>query len=109
MKLKQLLVAGFVLALLIAGVASYYASGHPDGLEYVAGQTGLLDEATDSATARGPFADYNTKGIDNSRLSGGVAGLVGTGVVALLSGGLFWIIRRRPADERSERSGRSLR
>ena len=41
-------------ALLVAGVASYYASSHPDGLEHVAEQTGFIDSAEDSADRRQP-------------------------------------------------------
>ncbi len=100
MKTRTLIVTGFLLALLIAGIGSFYASGHPDGLEFVAKKTGFLDEAKDSPTSDSPFADYGTKGVDNERLSGGIAGLVGVGTVALLAGGLFWGIRRRSsADE----------
>ena len=57
--------------------ASYYASSHPDGLEYVAGKTGFLDQADDSPTADSPLADYSTKGVDDDRLSGGIAGVAG--------------------------------
>jgi hypothetical protein len=88
-----------VAALLIAGVGSYYASGHPDGLEYVAGETGFLDSAKDSATADSPFADYQTSGVDDSRLGGGLAGVVGVLTVLLLGGGLFWLLRRRSRDD----------
>jgi hypothetical protein len=87
-----------VVALLIAGVGSYYASGHPDGLEYVAGETGFLDSAEDSATAASPFADYQTSGVENARLGGGLAGIVGVLIVLLLGGGLFWLLRRRSHD-----------
>ena len=88
-----------LVALLIAGLGSYYASTHPDGLEFVAERTGFLDTADDSSTAEGPFADYSTKGIDDARLSGGVAGVVGCLIVLVLAGGLAWTVRRRgPAD-----------
>jgi cobalt/nickel transport protein len=100
MKTKTLMVTGFLLALLIAGVASFYASSQPDGLEFVAEKTGFLDRAQESPTAESPFADYATEGVDNKRLSSGLAGLVGVGVVAVAAGGLFWGIRRRtPSDE----------
>ncbi len=101
MKTKTLIVTGFLLAVLIAGLGSFYASGHPDGLEYVAGKTGFLDEAKDSPTSDSPFADYGTQGVDNERLSGGIAGLVGVGTVALIAGGLFWGLRRRSANDES--------
>lgn len=88
--------AAFLLAaLLIAGVGSYYASAHPDGLNYVAEQTGFIDSEKESATADGFFAGYSTRGIDNERLSGGVAGVVGSLTTLLVGGGLFWLIRGR--------------
>ena len=94
--------AAFLLvALLLAGVGSYYASAHPDGLNYVAEQTGFIDKEKASATSDGPFAGYSTRGIDNERLSGGVAGVVGTLTTLLVGGGLFWLVRGR-SRERSE-------
>ena len=84
----------------MAGVASYYASAHPDGLEHVAEQTGFLDTAEDSPVADGPLADYQTDGVDNERLSGGLAGVLGVGLVLVLMGGLAWLLRRRgPTDQ----------
>jgi hypothetical protein len=92
--------AGFLLvALLIAGVGSYYASSHPDGLEFVAGKTGFIDQGKDSPTADGPFADYSTKGVDDARLSGGIAGVVGCLLVLGIGGGVFWVLRRRDPEK----------
>lgn len=90
--------AAVLLTLLVAGVASYYASSHPDGLEYVAGETGFGDSAEDSATAGSPLADYQTRGVDNERLSGALAGVAGVGLVGLLGGGLFWTLRKGSPD-----------
>lgn len=92
---QRFLIAGLVAALLIAGVASFYASAHPDGLEFVAEKTGFLHTAEDSGTADSPLADYQTKGVDSERLSGGLAGVTGTLIVLLLAGGLSFLIRRR--------------
>ena len=102
MKTRTLIVTGFLLAILIAGVGSFYASGHPDGLEFVASKTGFGDEAKDSPASDSPFADYGTKGVDNQRLSGGLAGVVGVGTVALIAGGLFWGLRRRSTAQESD-------
>ncbi|NHC24026.1 cobalt ABC transporter permease [Nocardioides sp. IC4_145] len=96
---RALLVTGLVVALLVAGIASYYASSHPDGLEHVAGETGFLDTAEDSPTADSPFADYATKGVDDERLSVGIAGVLGTLVVLVLAGGLALALRRRGPTE----------
>lgn len=101
MTARRFFAVALVASLLVAGVASYYASSHPDGLEHVAEQTGFLDSAEDSATADSPLADYRTSGIDDARISGGVAGVIGVLVMLVLSTGLFWLIRRRePTDSR---------
>lgn len=103
MTTRRFFVVALVVSLLVAGVASYYASAHPDGLEYVAEQTGFIDAAEDSATADSPLADYQTSGVDDARLSGGLAGVIGVVVMLLLSTGLFWVIRRRdPAETHAD-------
>jgi cobalt/nickel transport protein len=87
-------VVGLVVTLLIAGVASWYASSSPDGLEWAAERSGFLDTARDSATAESPLADYAVSGMDG-RLSGGLAGIVGVAVTLLIAGGLVLLLRRR--------------
>lgn len=84
-----------VVALFIGGVVSFYASGHPDGLEFVAKSTGFLDTAKHSASAGSPLANYGVAGIKSARLSDGLAGIIGVLVTLLLAGGLFWVLRRR--------------
>ncbi|MFC5727843.1 MULTISPECIES: PDGLE domain-containing protein [Nocardioides] len=93
---RAFLLVGLLTALLIAGVGSYYASGHPDGLEYVAERTGFIDSAQDGAAADSPFADYGTKGVEDPRVGGGIAGVVGVLATLLLAGGLFMLLRRKP-------------
>jgi cobalt/nickel transport protein len=101
---RTFLLAGLLVALLLGGVVSYYASSHPDGLEYVAEQTGLSDSAEDHAAGDGPLADYAVEGVDDQRLSGGLAGVVGVVVTLLLAGGLALVVRRRgPSDPTSDR------
>ncbi|MEO7943114.1 MAG: PDGLE domain-containing protein [Marmoricola sp.] len=95
---KRFFAVFLLAALLIAGGASYYASSHPDGLNSVAEKTGFIAQEKPSATADGPFAGYSTKGIDNKRLSGGVAGVVGCLLVLGITGGLFWMLRRRDGE-----------
>lgn len=88
--------AGALLAaLMIAGLGSYYASAHPDGLEYVAEQTGFLDSAEEPRTADSPFADYGTEGVDDARLGGGIAGVTGVLLTLVLMGGIAYAVRRR--------------
>jgi hypothetical protein len=84
-----------VVALLLAGVVSYYASSEPDGLNRVAQDTGISRTEKQHPTADGPLAGYSTKDVDNQRLSGGLAGVAGVVVVLVLAGGLALVVRRR--------------
>ena len=104
----RVLFGGLLLAaLLMAGVVSFYASSHPDGLERVAGDEGFLSSAEDHATADGPFADYATEGVDDARLSGGLAGVLGAGVVLLVMGGVTYVVRRRAGGETADPEART--
>ncbi len=95
MRTRTFLLGGLLVALLLGGVASYYASAHPDGLEHVAEQVGFADSADDHAVADGPLADYSVRGVDDQRVAGGLAGVIGIGVTLLLAGGLALVVRRR--------------
>lgn len=93
--MKRFLIIGGLLAVAVAALVSFYASSQPDGLEKVAEQYGILDNAKDSATATSPLADYAVTGVANDRLSVGVAGLVGVAVTGAVAFGLFYAVRRR--------------
>ncbi len=93
------LAAFLLVALLVAGVGSYYASSHPDGLNRVAQQAGFAGHEKRSAAADGPMAGYRTRGVEDDRLSGGIAGVAGALLVLALGGGLFRVLRRRPDQE----------
>jgi len=100
--------AGFlVVALLVAGALSYFASSDPDGLDTVtlagcdvveteAGErlegTCIAQHADDHSLAGSPLADYAVGGADGTV---GVAGVIGVVVTLLVAGGLFWLLRRR--------------
>jgi len=99
------LLIGLSVALLIAGVASYYASSSPDGLESTAQDSGFLDSAKDSATAGSPLADYGVSGVDSERLSVGLAGILGVLVVLLLATALTTVLKRRRGGQRADHSG----
>ncbi len=95
MRTRTFVIVALLAALLLAGVASYYASSHPDGLEYVADKTGFGDSADDHAAADGPMADYAVDGVEDPRLSGGLAGVIGVVVTLALAGGVAFAVRRR--------------
>ncbi|MGD9531189.1 PDGLE domain-containing protein [Pseudonocardia sp.] len=97
---------GFLLvALIIAGGVSYFASSSPDGLDSVTlhgcvlnadgepeAGTCIAQNATDHHLAESPFADYALFGGDGTV---GAAGVVGVLVCVVVAGGLFWLLRRR--------------
>jgi cobalt/nickel transport protein len=95
MKQKTFLISGFVASLFLAGIVSFYASSSPDGLEKVAGDIGFIETAKENTNSDGILADYGVKGVDNPRLSTGVAGVVGVVATAAISTGLFALIRRK--------------
>lgn len=84
-----------VVSLLLAGVVSFYAASSPDGLTKVSQDQGFADTEEEHGAADGPFAGYGTSFIDDERLSGGVAGVVGVLVVLALGSGLTLALRRR--------------
>ena len=100
MKQKTFLISGFIASLLLAGVVSFYASSHPDGLEKVAKDIGFIDTAKSHKNADGLLADYGVKGVDNERLSVGAAGVIGVIATGVISTGLFMLVRRKSGTEK---------
>ncbi|MEU9913394.1 energy-coupling factor ABC transporter permease [Streptomyces sp. NPDC051001] len=87
--------AGLATSLVLAGVVSFYASADPDGLEKVAADKGIDAKVEEHAAADSPLADYGVKDVDDARLSGGLAGVIGVGVTVVAGSGIFWAVRRR--------------
>jgi cobalt/nickel transport protein len=100
MKQKTFLISGFIASLFLAGIVSFYASSNPDGLEKVASDIGFIDSAKDHTNSNGILADYGLKGVDNSRLSTGAAGVIGVIATGAVSTGLFFLIRRKSGEKR---------
>ncbi|MGC0420851.1 high-affinity Fe2+/Pb2+ permease [Embleya sp. AB8] len=92
---RTLLIAGVLLAVVLAGFVSYYASKSPDGLEKVSADKGINAKEQDHQFKDGPLADYNVKGVHNERLSGGLAGVIGVAATLLVGTGVFWLVRKR--------------
>ncbi|MBE3014347.1 energy-coupling factor ABC transporter permease [Microbispora sp. NEAU-D428] len=93
--LRPVLVGGALVAVLLAGVVSFYASSAPDGLEKVAADKGLSTQEKPHAAEDGPLAGYSVKGVENQRLSGGLAGVAGVALTVAAGGGVFYVVRRR--------------
>ncbi|MEV1146200.1 PDGLE domain-containing protein [Micromonospora sp. NPDC049799] len=106
-------VGGLLVALLLAGVMSNFASSDPDGLDssLLKGCTVDADGTITGGTCPaqreeehevgGPLAGYGVSGVDNDFLSTGLSGVLGVLLTFAVAGGAFWLVRRRgpaPAD-----------
>lgn len=102
------LVAGLLVALLLAGVVSNFAAATPDGLDAAAtrgcttdaageitGGSCIAQGARDHELGDSPLADYGLRAVGEGPLSTGLAGVTGVLLTFGLAGGLFWLSRRR--------------
>lgn len=92
-------IGALVIAALVAGVVSLWASANPDGLEFVATSLGFHHMQHASFTAGSPLAEYETAGVAIPWLSTAAAGLIG----CTATFGLAWLVgriakRRRAGD-----------
>jgi len=107
-KLGWFLAGGLLVALLLAGVVSSFASSSPDGLDAAArkgctfdaddnitGGTCMVQQEQDHQMKDSPLADYGIRGIDNEYLSTGLSGVLGVLVTFGVGAGVFWLVRRR--------------
>ncbi|MFJ9374509.1 energy-coupling factor ABC transporter permease [Streptomyces sp. NPDC101455] len=92
---RGLWIGGLVTSLLLAGFVSFYASSNPDGLEKVSADHGIDQKAKEHTSADSPLADYGVRDVDDARLSGGLAGVIGVGVTVVAGTGVFWAVRKR--------------
>jgi cobalt/nickel transport protein len=111
-RLGWFLTGGLLVALLLAGVVSNFASGSPDGLDATAregctfsadgaitGGTCMLQREHDHQLAGSPLADYGIRGIHNQYVSTGLSGMLGVLVTFAVGGGVFWLVRRRSPEK----------
>jgi hypothetical protein len=91
--LRLFVIAGLLVAIGLALIVSGFASSSPDGLERVAEDKGFLETAKDHRFADSPVADYAVKGVDNERLSTGLAGLTGVLITFGVGLALFALLR----------------
>jgi cobalt/nickel transport protein len=110
-RLWLFIAGGLLVALVLAGVVSNFASSSPDGLDATArrgcttdaqgnitGGTCIAQNERDHQLKDGPLAGYRIKGIDNPYLSTGLAGVTGVLITFGVGYGLFWLARRRRAE-----------
>ncbi|BAZ41061.1 cobalt transport protein CbiM [Calothrix sp. NIES-4101] len=83
-----------VSVLLVSGVCSLFASSFPDGLDWVAQQTGFEQLAENvRVSIPTPFADYQVTGL--GKIGTSIAGLLGSLICFGIAFGLANIMRRK--------------
>lgn len=90
---KLFLVAGLLLALALALFVSPFADSDPDGLTKVAEEEGFSQAEREHDLADSPVAGYEVDGVDDDRMSTGVAGVIGVLVTFGLGAGAFAVLR----------------
>ena len=98
MNTKKFYLGGAIVTLILAGVVSFYASSNPDGLEKVAEKIGFIETAKEHSISDSPLADYGVKGIENSRVSVGTAGVIGVIVTGGIASVLFLALAHKKRD-----------
>jgi cobalt/nickel transport protein len=109
-RLWWFLAGGLLVALVLAGVVSNFASSSPDGLDatarqgctfdtagHITGGTCMAQRQQQHQLKDGPLANYGIKGVDNPYLSNGLAGVAGVVITFGLGLSVFWLVRRRGA------------
>jgi cobalt/nickel transport system permease protein len=91
---RAVILIGSAVALVLAGVVSFFASGNPDGLEYVAAEQGFLATARDHLLGDFALADYGAVGGVPVGLAGVLGVLITVGLGRLV---LRWATRRSAA------------
>jgi hypothetical protein len=89
------IIGGLLVALALAGVVSSFASGSPDGLNKVAEDQGFADTEEDHPLGDSPLEGYGVRGVEDDRISTGLAGLIGVLITFLVGLALFALVRRR--------------
>lgn len=93
-------VGGLIVTLGLAFFVSPLASSSPDGLNKVAIDKGFSGTEKDHTLADGPLAGYGVKGVEDEKLSTGLAGIIGVVVtfgIGMMLFGLLRTVRARRA------------
>jgi len=111
-RLGWFLAGGLLVALLLAGVVSGFASSSPDGLDATAregctfnaageitGGSCMLQQEQKHQLEESPLAGYSIRGLGDGRLSTGLSGVLGVLATFALGGGVFWLARRRTPEK----------
>ncbi len=85
--------AGLLVAFGLAFFVSPYASSQPDGLNKVAADKGFDQSVKASPTDDSPLAGYSVSGVDNTKLSKGLSGIIGVALTFAIGYGILTVVR----------------
>jgi len=91
----RFVVAGVVLALLVAVGISQVAVDAPDGLERVAADLDFAQQGAEHPLTDSVFSDYATDGVSSPTVSLAIAGTAGTLLTLAIGSGLVLLLRDR--------------
>jgi PDGLE domain len=93
--MRWFVIAGLLVAIALVVLVSPLADSDPDGLNRVAEDQGFASSEADHDLKDGPLADYAVRGVDDERMSKGLAGVIGLLATFALCFGVFAVVRRR--------------
>lgn len=85
-------IAGIIVACAVVLILAPAASSDPDGLDRVSGDEGFAEEAEEPKYEW--LTDYSIPGVESERATVVLAGLVGVGIVFLLTMGFGALVRQ---------------
>uniref|UniRef100_A0A7C2E2H0 PDGLE domain-containing protein n=1 Tax=Ammonifex degensii TaxID=42838 RepID=A0A7C2E2H0_9THEO len=85
---------GLIVALIIAGLLSPFASPNPDGLEKVAETKGFIDKGEGKEVIHSPIPDYVIPGLAGKGVATAVAGIIGTLITFAAACAVSSIVKR---------------
>lgn len=100
---RGVILAGLVIAGVLAVSSAWLASDRPDGLERVAEDQDFLGRAEEPGFRI--LRDYSIPGVGGA-ISTALAGVLGVGVVAALTLGAGYLLRARRRPDRADRDRR---
>jgi hypothetical protein len=104
--MKRFVLIMLAVSLVTAGLISYFASPHPDGLERVAEDKGFLTMVKEPSFSL--LSDYTIPGLP-AFLSNGIAGIIGVAATFVLAASVGLLFRRRRRDGNADYSPTSRR
>jgi len=92
---RATLLAGVVVAVVVGGILSYFASTNPDGLEKFQEDVGAAQPVHEGVEAPPlAFREYNLKWLGEGFWANAAGGVIGSLVVMGTLLGIGWVLRR---------------